>query len=125
LAVIIFAVLPAICEEILFRGAVLGLLRKKLKLTALIIVVGVLFGAFHLSTYRFLTTALLGIVLSSLVAIGGSIFPAMILHASHNAILILAQVNHLDHFSPPQMMGLVLISLVGIGLIWQGLCAKE
>jgi sodium transport system permease protein len=125
LAVIIFAVLPAICEEILFRGAVLGLLRKKLKPTALIIIVGVLFGAFHLSTYRFLTTALLGVVLSSLVAIGGSIFPAMILHASHNAILILAQVNHLDHLSPPQMIGLGLISLVGIGLTWQGLSAKE
>jgi sodium transport system permease protein len=124
-AVIVFAVFPAVCEEILFRGAVLGLLRKKLSLKALILVVGLLFGAFHLSSYRFLPTAILGIILSTLVAVGGSIFPAMVLHASHNALLIIMQVNHWDHPSALQIIALSVSSLVGLVLLWSGLKTRK
>jgi sodium transport system permease protein len=120
LAVLVFAVLPGICEEILFRGAVLGMLRKKLSARALIILVGLLFGAFHLSSYRFLPTAILGIVLSALVAVSGSIFPAMILHAAHNALLIITQLNHWDHPTGLQILELIIISLIGLVLLWSG-----
>ena len=118
LSIIVFAVLPAICEEILFRGAVLGLLRKKLKVKALIIIVGILFGAFHLSSYRFLGTATLGMLLSALVIASGSIFPAMLLHACHNALLIAIQVNHWDHPTPLQIIALAAMSFIGGMLLW-------
>ncbi len=118
LAILVFALLPAVCEELLFRGAVLGLLKKKLDAKTVVVLVGVLFGAFHLSSYRFLGTASLGIVLSAVVYFGGSIFPAMLLHGCHNALLISAQVNHLEHFSTLQLLVASALSLVGAALLW-------
>lgn len=125
IAVVVFAVLPALCEELLFRGAFLGLLRKRLSTRTLIILVGIIFGAFHLSTFRFLPTAMLGILLSAIVAISGSIFPAMALHALHNGILIVAQVNHIDHLTKQQVIAVSVISLLGGFLLWNGLKARK
>jgi sodium transport system permease protein len=91
MAMILFAmaVMPGICEEILFRGAIYGLLRRKFDTIGCCVLVGVLFGFFHLSGYRLLPTALLGIILTLMVYRTGSIFPSMLFHASHNALAIL------------------------------------
>lgn len=116
-ALLVFGVLPGICEELLFRGAVLGLLRRKLQFGVLIVTVGVVFGAFHLSTYRFLSTACLGIVLTALVAWSGSIYPAMILHACHNSFLIWAQVAGLKEPSLALGVAIVTSTVAGVMLI--------
>ena len=117
-ALIVFAAVPGVCEELLFRGAVLGLLRRKLSVGALILVVGILFGAFHLSSYRFLSTACLGIALTALTVWGGSIFPSMVLHACHNALLIWAQVSNLKEPDLSLWASITLAALAGLALIW-------
>jgi len=89
--IIVVAGLPAIFEELVFRGSLLSLFESNKKRTDLrnAIIVGILFGAFHLSLFRFLETGLLGIVLTILTIKSRSIYPAMIMHFVNNASSIL------------------------------------
>jgi sodium transport system permease protein len=86
-----FAVSPAICEELLFRGAILSGVRSKLSATGAIILVGLLFGLFHMDVYRLVYTALLGMGITYLVVRGGSIYLGMAAHLMVNATSVLLQ----------------------------------
>lgn len=86
--VLLLAVLPGITEEIAFRGLLLHGLRKRLKPVALCLVVGLIFGLFHVSLFRILPTAYLGTVLAVVTILTGSIFPAMLWHALNNAVAL-------------------------------------
>jgi sodium transport system permease protein len=80
------AVVPAICEELFFRGFLLNGLRSTLRTVPAIIISACVFGAFHFLIFRFFVTAGLGLLLGWLCWRSRSIFPAMIAHALHNAV---------------------------------------
>jgi len=48
-------------------------------------VVGAIFGLFHVDLWRILPTAYLGVLLTAVVLLTGSIYPAMLWHALNNA----------------------------------------
>lgn len=79
------ALLPGICEEIAFRGPLLYGLRRRFRPAPLVVVVGIVFGIFHVALFRIIPTAFLGMVLTALALLTGSIFPGMVLHAGNNA----------------------------------------
>ncbi len=83
------AVSPAICEEVLFRGAILSGLRQRLGAWPAIILVGALFGLFHLDVFRIPPIAVLGMVLTYLTVRTGSIYAAMLVHLMNNSFAIL------------------------------------
>jgi sodium transport system permease protein len=83
-------VLPGIFEEIAFRGLLLHGLRRRLHPAALALVVGLVFGIFHVALFRFVPTACLGVMLAAVTMMTGSIYPAMLWHALSNAAGILA-----------------------------------
>jgi len=95
LALLIFAIAisPAICEEFLFRGAILSGLRGKMPVWILLPLIAILFGAAHVSVYKFLVTSASGIVLTYLVWRSGSIFTSILAHALINSGLILVQIG--------------------------------
>jgi len=78
------AVLPAICEEILFRGVIQSVFSRRGSMWA-IVVTSILFGIFHLHPANILPPMLIGIVLGLLVERTGSIVPAMLCHFATNA----------------------------------------
>jgi sodium transport system permease protein len=80
------AILPAICEELAFRGILLSGLRRKFKPAALIVGIGIIFGLFHVTLYRIAPTAALGMVLTAIALMTGSVFPGMLLHAGNNTL---------------------------------------
>jgi sodium transport system permease protein len=82
---IYIALLPAVCEEIAFRGMLLNGLRRRMRPTALIVSVGIVFGLFHMTLFRIAPTALLGMILTGIALMTGSIFPGMLMHAGNNA----------------------------------------
>jgi len=88
LLVFAIAVSPGICEEILFRGAVLSGLRTKFKPWVAVLLTGVMFGLFHISLDRVPPTALLGIFITYICLRSGSILPAMLYHIVHNGALV-------------------------------------
>ncbi len=77
------AVMPAICEEMLFRGVVLHGYRNHSMKTA-IIMNGVLFGLFHLNGHQFVYTFFIGVALALVTWVTGSILPAMVMHFLNN-----------------------------------------
>ena len=126
------AVSPAICEEVLFRGAVLSGVRTRLGPAASVIVVGILFGLMHISVYRVVPTALLGIGITYLVLRSGSIFPGMLVHLMINTVGVLAENRRLPGllqryleqgqieekgFPPCVLMGALGLLAVGIILL--------
>jgi sodium transport system permease protein len=84
--ILYIAVLPALCEEIAFRGTLLYGLRRKLRPIALVLTVGLIFGFFHIALFRILPTAFLGVILTTMALLTGSIFPGMVMHAGNNAL---------------------------------------
>lgn len=85
------AIVPAFSEEILFRGAVLGTLRKYGDAFA-IFVSSFLFGLFHGNFVQFPFAFIVGIVLSWAVVYTNSMLPAIIIHAVNNGFSVLCDV---------------------------------
>lgn len=79
------ALVPAICEEILFRGYVLRSFQRSWGYIAAIIVSGLIFGMFHLQLTHLLPLAVIGMLLGYLSWVSESIIPAIAAHFLNNA----------------------------------------
>jgi ABC-2 type transport system permease protein/sodium transport system permease protein len=88
--VLVYAVVPAVCEEFFFRGHLFSALRARIGPLGTVGVTAFLFGFFHLisGVERFAPTALLGLVLGWICWRSRSIFPGIIVHACHNGFLV-------------------------------------
>lgn len=87
--ILFVGVLPGLCEEITFRGLLLHGLHRRLHPALLIVVVGLVFGLFHVTLPRILPTAYIGLLLTAVVLLTGSIYPAMLWHAASNSLMLL------------------------------------
>jgi sodium transport system permease protein len=85
----LFALTPAVCEEVLFRGLILRGLLTRLPPATAIALCGAMFGLFHIDVYRLLPTALLGVMLSFITWRSGSLLPSIAAHFLNNAVLVL------------------------------------
>ncbi|MFQ5806398.1 MAG: type II CAAX prenyl endopeptidase Rce1 family protein, partial [Phycisphaerae bacterium] len=92
--VFFMAVVPALCEELFFRGYALTGLRASLGRAGAVVVVAIAFGMAHYSAQRLVVSTALGLLLGLLVVQYHSIWPAMILHFMHNAITITVAHPH-------------------------------
>ena len=112
---LLFAISPGVFEELLFRGAILSGLKKDLRPGRVMMWQGLLFGAVHASIYKFLPTALLGMILAAIVLRARCIWPTVLLHAAYNGILVLEYVDDVrDH--PLPFLGLGLLGAVLLSL---------
>jgi sodium transport system permease protein len=90
-AVLFLAIIPAICEELAFRGFILSGLEHDFKPWLAILISAFLFGFLHvlLSLFQQLFNAsLLGIVLGLLAIRSRSILPGIVFHAINNGLAI-------------------------------------
>ena len=83
---VLLALIPAICEELLFRGYLLGGLGAASRKWTAIVASAVVFAVFHFMLFKFAVTAALGVVLAYLCWQSGSILPAMVAHVVHNGL---------------------------------------
>ena len=89
LALFLVALTPAVCEELAFRGGFLGCLRGMKSKWAGILIVAVVFGAFHGSVWRMIPTAILGVALGYLLVETDNLFYSMLFHFVNNAVPVL------------------------------------
>lgn len=86
---LVFAVAPAIIEEIGFRGFILtGMESLKNKWQA-ILISSILFGIAHSVIQQSIITFLVGMVLGLIAAQARSIIPCMLFHATHNGLAVM------------------------------------
>ncbi|MFO0878559.1 MAG: ABC transporter permease subunit/CPBP intramembrane protease [Gemmataceae bacterium] len=95
LLVVSMAVIPAVVEELFFRGFLQSaLLGARVRPGRAILTSSALFAAFHLlvsdalAIERLLPSFLLGLVLGSLAYRSGSVLPGMLLHLVHNGSIV-------------------------------------
>jgi ABC-2 type transport system permease protein/sodium transport system permease protein len=131
------ALLPGVCEELLFRGYLFRALRTQLSGQATVICTGLLFGGFHLITdhslaiERLLPSTLLGFALGWVCLRTGSTIPGMILHVCHNGLLLtlawlqplLSQrwdIQEQSHLPGTWLAAAAVLALAGAWLGWLG-----
>jgi len=85
---IVLSVIPAIVEELTFRGVLLHGLRTRYGPVGICLVVGLVFGFFHFQLFRIPGTALLGAGLAAVTLVTGSIYTSMLWHGINNALAL-------------------------------------
>ena len=106
LRVLIMAVMPAICEEALFRGFLQRSMRGWSRWPR-IITVGILFGIMHLDPIRIPPTALLGVALALVMVKTENLLLPALFHFVHNLLSTLSTLAYGSFFltaSAPDIM---------------------
>lgn len=78
------AVVPAVCEEVLYRSYALRAFEKSWGIWPAIIVTGLLFGLYHVQLSNLLPLSAIGILLAYITWVTKSVFPAMLAHFVNN-----------------------------------------
>jgi membrane protease YdiL (CAAX protease family) len=90
--ILVIALVPAVCEELAFRGVLLQGLGREMTMWRAVLLSAVIFGVFHLSfqtVIRFLPTFWMGLLLGYVVWHTRSIFASMLMHFANNAFAVL------------------------------------
>lgn len=83
-----FAFLPAVCEELAFRGFILSGLLRRLRPRTAIVLCSFFFALYHMNVFQFLPSFFLGVVLGLLTVRSKSLLPAILFHFLHNGVLL-------------------------------------
>jgi CAAX protease family protein len=109
--IIVIAVTPAICEEVLFRAYAQRTLERKLGAKSFWII-GIIFGLFHMQPIGLISLSMMGVVFGYLFYRSKSIFPSMAAHFTNNALVVYLLYSGLT------IGGVDIVSLDEIPLMW-------
>ena len=116
LLLVLFAVLPPLCEELLCRGFLLSGFRARFGDGKAVWLSAALFGALHMELTLILPTAALGLLLGYVLLRTGSVLAPMLIHAVYNGLLVTLSAAGLEG----QVQQNAELSMVG-GVILVGL----
>ncbi|MCP4447248.1 MAG: CPBP family intramembrane metalloprotease [Myxococcales bacterium] len=114
-SLLLFAIVPAFCEELLHRGLLMPALCKRLGAPAGLVLAALLFGLSHFNLSRLLPTAVLGLIAGGVRLRTGSLWPCMLLHAIYNGSLLVA-ANSV--WAPPAYMAWIAAGATTAGALW-------
>lgn len=89
LLILVVALMPAVGEELLFRGFVMGTLKNKCKPVITILVTTLIFAAYHMSLIKMFTIGIVGLGLTLAAYQTGSIAASMCVHFINNLLSVL------------------------------------
>lgn len=90
LLLLVIAIVPAVCEELAFRGFVLSGLRHMGRKWRAIVLSSIAFGITHAVIQQSLIASLVGCVLGFMAVQCGSVWPGMLFHMLHNGLAVLS-----------------------------------
>lgn len=90
------AIVPAICEETLYRGYVMRAFEKSWGIWPAIIVSGLLFGMYHVQLSNLIPLATLGMLFAYITWVTKSIYPAIVAHFVNNGGSVLLGTYYPD-----------------------------
>lgn len=114
----VMAVLPALLEELVFRGAVLRLLRPYGDLFA-VVVSAVLFGLMHGNLRQIPFATIVGFVLGWLYVVTNNIWMPILVHFTNNAISVVTEYLSFSLTGEQSglLYGTVIFALIGVGIV--------
>jgi len=86
---LMMALTPALCEELLFRGYIQRQAERSLGVVWGIVITGLIFGLFHLRPTQAIPLSVLGIYLAYITWRTGSLWPAMAVHFANNGFAVI------------------------------------
>lgn len=128
-SIFIVSLMPAVCEEILFRGAFFNSMWNGIHNKWLVIfIVSIVFGVFHGSVWRFIPTCILGIAMGYLMFETNNMFCNMLFHAVNNAVplILLYGMQAVMHAAGMEQMlegaeataAGISLAVVGVDIMW-------
>jgi sodium transport system permease protein len=87
-ALFLVGVLPAICEELAFRGFILSGLRCRFRPWTAIFLSSFLYALYQMNVFQFIPHFLVSVVLALLVMRTGSLWSAMVFHLTWNLLIL-------------------------------------
>jgi sodium transport system permease protein len=115
---VVFALLPAVCEELTFRGFILTGLQRRFRPRTAVLLSSFLFSLMQMNVFQFVPTFLVGVVLAYLTTRCGSILPAMLFHVLYNTLLLKWDERYLQADWQRIALGSVCLLLSGLLLWW-------
>jgi len=120
LNLLVIALIPAVGEELTFRGVLQQGLNRKMNPHAAIFLSAAIFSFIHFQFYGFLPRMFLGILLGYMFYITGSLWTSITMHFVNNGTAVVVYyLNHkgiinvdVEHFGEAQSSWLVVISAV-------------
>ncbi|QEG40109.1 CPBP family intramembrane glutamic endopeptidase [Roseimaritima ulvae] len=110
--------MPAICEELLFRGYVQSRLTKRFPPIAGILMASAVFAVFHMDPVHVVAVFPIGVWMGWLSFRSGSIFPAMLAHLINNVLAVVTVVinpaEHVDTLALPAAFAMLFILAAGV-----------
>ena len=88
LSIAALGIVPALCEEMLFRGVILGAYERRLKWAPAVIMVGVLFAVYHILLLTIPSIIILGVMITFVVYRTRSIWAGVLYHFIHNFLSV-------------------------------------
>ncbi|NLO96578.1 MAG: CPBP family intramembrane metalloprotease [Peptococcaceae bacterium] len=125
---LVVALLPAICEELFFRGFIFSSLQGSVKTIPAIGITGLLFAFYHLDFIRLAPTFILGVLFTLALYRSGSILVPMIMHFANNALAsislfypaMLEKINSIPAFTGHNVLWPAIFLLLAALLIFVG-----
>ncbi|HPD31993.1 MAG TPA: CPBP family intramembrane metalloprotease [Phycisphaerae bacterium] len=119
LGIVVIGILPAISEELLFRGYLQTRLTQRWGARISILLTALMFAAYHMDVSQGILALGVGIYLGFVVERGNSIVPAIIGHAVNNTVALLLSVFLPDTLSRASLWVILLAAAVVLGLcLW-------
>lgn len=119
LAIFLLAVLPAISEELLFRGIVFNGLRSRISDWGAVVLSSLMFALMHGNLLQLVYPFILGMVMAWIVMRTGSIVASMIIHFTNNfLVVVFAYIENTTGWSVqlPSQWWFYLLSLILLAL---------
>lgn len=89
-------IVPAVCEEIMYRGYVMRAFEKTWSIWPAILISGLIFGLYHMQLTNLLPLTAIGIMLAYVTWVSKSIYPAMLAHLINNGGSVLVATYQPD-----------------------------
>ena len=124
LAVLVIAVLPAIFEELLFRGIIFTSFNKRYNPVVAILVSALIFGIYHMNWIQGINAFIMGLMLAYSYYKSKSLFVPIIFHFINNFISTLMSFYENLNFEIPNSYSIVLL-ICAIFLIISSCCILE
>lgn len=120
-SVLVIALLPGVCEELVIRGVLLPSLARVLRgAAAAVLISALVFAVIHFDPFRFLFTLSLGLVLGAVRLGTGSLWPSVIAHATLNTLTFVVAPfvdDPSQPYIPSPTLG-ALCLLAGVAVAW-------
>ena len=102
--IFVIALVPAVCEELAFRGFILSGFRHVGHKWRAIVYRAIFFGLTHGIVQQSLIACLLGVVIAYLAVQSGSLLPGIVFHVIHNSLVVVDSRLTADAFSTSPLL---------------------